>query len=291
MHRLIRRGLALALVAALASLAAAVQQADAAVFSNPAPIAINTAVSGSCTVMTASPYPSQISVSGLTGTVTDVNVTLTGLSHTFPDDVAVLLVGPGGQSTILMGDSGGSADVNGVTLTFDDGAAATLPDEAQIVSGTYRPMLWDSPANCRPPATFPSPAPAGPYGSALSVFNGTDPNGAWSLYVLDDAQGDSGSISGGWSLDITAETTPEEKISDLQDLVAGMGIHHGITNALESKLQNALDALAADDTAGACYWMQSFVDLVNAQTGKKISSSDAQQLLDAANDIQTQLDC
>jgi hypothetical protein len=40
MQRLIRRGFALALVAALASLAAAVQ-AGAAVFSNPAPITIN----------------------------------------------------------------------------------------------------------------------------------------------------------------------------------------------------------------------------------------------------------
>ena len=93
-----------------------------------------------------------------------------------------------------------------------------------------------------------------------------------------------------WSLDITAET-PAQKIADLQDLVASMGIHHGITNALESKLQNALDALAADDTAGACDWMQSFLNLVNAQTGKKISSGDAQQLTDAANDIRTQLGC
>jgi hypothetical protein len=98
-------------------------------------------------------------------------------------------------------------------------------------------------------------------------------------------------MSGGWSLDITTVGT---EISDLQDLVASMGIHHGITNALESKLQNALDALAADDTAGACYWMQSFVNLVNAQSGKKhakITDDQAQQLLDAATDIQTQLDC
>jgi hypothetical protein len=70
-----------------------------------------------------------------------------------------------------------------------------------------------------------------------------------------------------------------------------MGIHHGITNALESKLQNALDTLDADDTAGACYWMQSFLNLVNAQTGKKITPDQAQQLVDAATDIKTQLGC
>jgi hypothetical protein len=90
---------------------------------------------------------------------------------------------------------------------------------------------------------------------------------------------------------LTLTTTPEQKIGDLRDLVASMGIQHGITNALESKLQNALDALAADDTAGACDWMQSFLNLVNAQTGKKITPAQAQQLTDAANDIRTQLGC
>ncbi|HKB40772.1 MAG TPA: aldose epimerase family protein [Gemmataceae bacterium] len=82
-----------------------------------------------------------------------------------------------------------------------------------------------------------------------------------------------------------------QAIADLQDLVASMHIQHGITNALNSKLQNALDALDSKDGAGACYWMQSFLDLVNAQTGKKISSGDAQQLTDAANDITQQLGC
>ena len=40
-------------------------------------------------------------------------------------------------------------------------------------------------------------------GSALSVFDGTDPNGTWKLYVVDDAADDTGAITGGWSLHIT----------------------------------------------------------------------------------------
>src|SRR5262249_18855015 len=239
----------------------------------------------------ATPYPSPITVSGL-GAITDVNVTLSGLTHTFPDDVDVLLVGPSGQSTILMADSGGSAGGNGVNFTVHDAAAAPLPDNSAISSGTYQPSIGTtfSSGGCLMPNPFPSPAPAGPYGSALSLFNGTDPNGVWNLYVVDDNAGDTGSISGGWSLDITAGTTPEQKIGDLQDLVAGMGLQHGITNALESKLQHALDALAIDDSAGACFWMQSFVDLVNAQSGKKkITSDQAGQLPDAANAITHQL--
>src|SRR5262249_29252740 len=148
----------------------------------------------------ASPYPSVITVSGLTGVVSHITATLTGLSHTFPDDVAVLLVGPNGQPTLLTADTGGiGPGVSGGHLTFDDAAAGSLPDNSAFASGTYKPTKGTTvngeglPA----PSSFPSPAPAGSYGSTLSVFNGTVPNGAWSLYVLDDTEIDAGSISGG----------------------------------------------------------------------------------------------
>jgi hypothetical protein len=269
----------------------------ATTFSNSGAITINDAtppVWDFCSEVTpgqASPYPSQITVSGLGTAVSDVNVTLTGLTHPFPDDVGVLLVGLAGQSTLLMTDSGGDSGVSGVNLTFDDAATGSLPDDSQITSGTYKPTVGSGHnGECAAPSPFPS-APTGPYGSSLSVFNGTNPNDTWSLYVIDDTPGGAGSISGGWSLDITTGKTPEQKLGDLQDLVAGMGIHHGITNALESKLQNALAALAADDSAGACFWTQSFLDLVTAQTGKKISSGKAQQLTDAANEIRADLAC
>ncbi|HET9494973.1 MAG TPA: kelch repeat-containing protein, partial [Chloroflexia bacterium] len=51
--------------------------------------------------------------------------------------------------------------------------------------------------------TFPSPAPAPPYGSSLSVFDGTPANGNWNLFVVDDLGGDSGQIAGGFCVDIT----------------------------------------------------------------------------------------
>jgi hypothetical protein len=67
------------------------------------------------------------------------------------------------------------------------------------------------------PDAFPGPAPMGPYntpaptGAATfgSVFDGTNPNGTWSLYVFDDAAMDSGTIAGGWELDITLVTNEE----------------------------------------------------------------------------------
>src|SRR5262249_47054047 len=74
------------------------------VFSNTANIPIPQAGS----IGTASPYPSLISVSGLTGPIQRVRVTFNGLSHTQPDDLDILLVGPGGQAVMLMSDVGGT---------------------------------------------------------------------------------------------------------------------------------------------------------------------------------------
>jgi subtilisin-like proprotein convertase family protein len=266
--------------------------ADAFSFQNTGTITIN---DSSCifgeapSPVAATPYPSSISVSGLTGTITDVNVTLTGLTHTSSTDVGVLLVGPGGQKTLLMQDVGGTG-VSGVNLTFDDAAAAFLP-EIQIVSGTFKPTV--GPADSCTPPSFPAPAPPGPYGSpSLSVFNGTNPNGTWSLYVIDDLAADTGSIAGGWSLVITAGETPEEMITDLQSQVSGLGLPKGLTTALNSKLQEALDALDADNTAGACVSLRAFLNQVaSAQKTKKLTAEQAQPLTTAANDIRTTLDC
>ncbi|MFQ3582615.1 S8 family serine peptidase [Chloracidobacterium validum] len=164
-------------------------------FSNPANISIPS--SGPAT-----PYPSTITVSGVSGTVSKVTVSINGYNHTFPDDVDVLLVGPGGQQCVLMSDAGGSADVVNVNLVFDDAAASLLPDATLITSGTYRPTNYGATDN------FPAPGPGSVTQAtpALSVFNGVDPNGVWNLYVVDDLGGDVGNFAGGWSLTIQTQT-------------------------------------------------------------------------------------
>jgi len=150
-------------------------------------------------VGSATPYPSTITVPSLSGTVTKVTVTINGLTHTYPDDVRILLVGPQGENVLLMYNQGAGDDVTGVNLTFDDSAASQLPD-SQIISGTYKPCSDTQNDDMNPPA------PARPYGTTLSVFNGIDPQGDWSLYVLDWVDNDSGSISGGWELTLTGVT-------------------------------------------------------------------------------------
>jgi subtilisin-like proprotein convertase family protein len=145
----------------------------------------------------AVPYPSTVVVTDQATQLVDVNVHLFGLNHTWPDDIDILLVGPQGQNLIIMSDAGGSLDLVNVDLVLDDAATGYLPDSAQISSGTYRPTNYGT------GDTFPVPAPAPSSATALAIINGTEANGTWSLYVMDDASGDAGSISGGWCLELT----------------------------------------------------------------------------------------
>lgn len=139
----------------------------------------------------AVPYPSTINVSGLTGPITKVTVTLFNLSHQDPTDIDILLVGPDGlTNTILMSDTGGAFDIANVTLTFDDQAPSFLPLTTAIVSGTFKPTNFEF-----PPENLPAPAPPSSASVALSNFNGLPPNGTWSLFVSDDALAGLGSIA------------------------------------------------------------------------------------------------
>jgi subtilisin-like proprotein convertase family protein len=165
----------------------------------------------------ASLYPSTINVSGLSGNVSKLIVTLDRLRHENQGDLDILLVGPQGQALVLMSDANGDADnpfVFDRVISFDDAATQTIPDGQALFDGTYRPVNYGggdrfpSPA----PATFSSPAPAGS-ATLTSVFNGTDPNGAWKLFVFDDQGFNSGSLAG-WSLTIgTGASCPQFTIT------------------------------------------------------------------------------
>jgi hypothetical protein len=187
----IGRGGLRAAAGAAAVLALSAVPAAAATFSNLAPIAIPD--SGA-----ASPYPSTIDVAGLSGTLTEVEVTVSGFSHANPTDVGLLLVGPGGQAVELMDGAGIGAAATDLTFTFDDDASAALRLFGRLASGTWKPSGHFI-------AACPAPAPAIPFccDALLSVFDGTDPAATWQLFIWDRAAVISGAISGGWSLELT----------------------------------------------------------------------------------------
>lgn len=119
------------------------------------------------------------------GTVSDVNLTLIDLRHTWVSDLEMYIVSPLGTAVLLVDNLGGSGD-NYIGTVFDDQAAESILSPRAPYTGTYRPM------------------------DQLSVFNGEDMFGTWTLRVSDQAGGDLGVINS-WSLQLneTAGAVPE----------------------------------------------------------------------------------
>ncbi len=151
---------------------------------------------------TATPYAAQKTIAGVLGTVTKVTVTLSNFSHTSPDDVDVMLVAPNGRRIVLMSDVGGTTEVGGLNLTFDDAAPNNLPDNSQLASGLYKPTDFEL------GDVFPLPAPQGATtGTTLDAFYGSAPTGIWKLFIVDDSGNNAGSIGGSWNLNLQTSTT------------------------------------------------------------------------------------
>jgi len=153
-------------------------------------------------------YPSNLQVGGLPGVIRDLTVRLHDVSHTYPGDMSILLVGPDRQGVVLMSNAGGGAQIDGVTLTLHDSG------DGMPMSGTLTSTVTYRPTNYGLPDDFPPPAPDSPYGGSLSSLYGTDPNGLWRLYVIDTVASDGGSIAGGWSLHFSTMTTDTVTLSD-----------------------------------------------------------------------------
>lgn len=150
----------------------------------------------------ANPYPRTITFSAALPNVQDLTVTLTNLRHPRPSDLDILLVGPSGQSVMLMSDCGGTTALNGgnqATLTFSDAAVSSLTSSV-LTTGTYKPTDLAGLAD-----TFVAPAPTSGWAATLSAFAGTAANGNWSIYIRDNAAGPgaaAGSVNAGVSLTI-----------------------------------------------------------------------------------------
>ncbi len=169
----------------------------------------------------ATPYPSTIAVSGVSGTISKLTATLSKLGHGSMSDVCVLLVGPTGQEELLLGNVGGRNTVTNLNLTFDD-SGTPLTTNAPV-SGIYQPTQIPLPFQPLQAINFPASTNGsallpGPYGLSLSSFIGSPLNGTWSLYVLDDVAAFGGAINNGWSLSISTVNV----VTPTVDLVVGM---------------------------------------------------------------------
>ena len=146
---------------------------------------------------------SSISVKA-SGHVRDISVTLHGFRHSIPDDVDLLLVGPQGQNVLILSDAGGAIPANDLIINLDSYAGVSLPDAGALASQTYWPTNHDPLSD-----NFAAPAPAPLGGDDFSVFDGTNPNGEWTLYTRDDSGAVTGSITGGWTITVTTDCSDE----------------------------------------------------------------------------------
>jgi subtilisin-like proprotein convertase family protein len=138
---------------------------------------------------------------GQWGRITDIYVTLNGLSHTFPGDLDFLLLGPGGTNLEFWSDAGGSTPIsNGDFIIRESVAFALLPDFGGIASGTYRPADYgeverSSNWGLAPGLVINHPATGGTATFASAFGDAWVDNSTWSLYVRDDAAADVGSLA------------------------------------------------------------------------------------------------
>jgi len=120
---------------------------------------------------------SALRVSGLHGVVSDLDVSLE-ISHPQVDELTAYLVSPLGFKVKLFGGvSGTGPDFSGTTL--DDEATTAIADGTSPFTGHFRPE------------------------QPLSRFDGLDPNGLWTLEVLDSDETQNHGSLDDWSLTIT----------------------------------------------------------------------------------------
>jgi len=202
-------------------------------FQNPRsapPIPVNTSssttsVSGSpgSAISDALPVQEQLNVSAADTYIWDVDLTLE-ITHTWSSDLDITLTSPSGTVVIITTDNGGGNDNVFNGTLFDDDAVDVTPTNI-VTDFTYTNLTTATPLGIE---------------SALGAFIGEDPNGDWTLDVVDDAGGDNGTLVS-WGLDIvtldqipvndplvSATSSPGSAISDaapVQDVlnVAGAG--------------------------------------------------------------------
>ena len=118
-----------------------------------------------------------VDASGLSGKVTDVNVTF-DIAHTWDSDLEVTLISPEGERIQLFDQVGDDGD-NFSGTTLDGQASQSIANANAPFNGTFKPT------------------------GDLAAFNGSDPNGRWTLEVTDHYEEDGGRIN---SFAVTIET-------------------------------------------------------------------------------------
>ena len=136
-------------------------------------------------------YESQLSVSGLEGTVYSVAVTGIDITHSWVQDLTLSLVHNNGSSATLIDQICSGEDDILVNFSDNGESASNIPCPP-VDEGTYQPE------------------------QPLSVFEGADVAGPWTFRVVDNAAQDGGVITA-WNLEVCVSSSDMTLTSTLTD--------------------------------------------------------------------------
>jgi subtilisin-like proprotein convertase family protein len=153
---------------------------------------------------------STLTISGMNGTIADLNVNLT-INDPNDSNLALTLVAPNGTQIALANRNGIGA--NFTNTTFDDQATTSISAGSPPFTGSFEPV------------------------GALSAVNGISPNGLWTLQIANNSRHSSGTLVS-WSLAIattgeSSSVTAADGNYQLTNLTPG--VHH-----LREIVQNGL---------------------------------------------------
>lgn len=142
-------------------------------------------------------------VSGLSGTIVDINVTV-NLTHPFDGELYLTLISPTNTPVILANYLGGGGD-NYTNTVFDDEASSYISSASAPFTGSFRPYF------------------------DLAQLDGRDPNGTWKLRMDDAVSGNAGQLLS-WSMQITSGDPDPVVMTDADGDYSfhglGIGVHH-----------------------------------------------------------------
>jgi subtilisin-like proprotein convertase family protein len=145
---------------------------------------------------------STLAVSGLKE-IEDLNVTLS-IDHTYLQDLDVTLISPAGTRVELFSDIGGNQNL--VNTTLDDEATISIVASPGLFTGSFKPEGF------------------------LADFHGENPNGLWTLEVIDDGGNDVGALKS-WSLTITSRES--SAVTDANGYYAFSNLMPGAYSVIE----------------------------------------------------------
>ncbi|HMX39780.1 MAG TPA: zinc-dependent metalloprotease family protein, partial [Saprospiraceae bacterium] len=140
---------------------------------------------------------STLSLSTVPSTINDLNVINLSGTHTWVNDLSISLESPGGTERILLDQVCDDEDDFG--LNFDDEASnsySSIPCPP-VGNGSYRPF------------------------QTLSPFDGQNPNGTWTLRIVDHNADDAGTLNS-WGLNLCILSSSPPAPVELQDFSVRM---------------------------------------------------------------------